>query len=202
MNEQKEREGNIDQFYRQPIGSRRLKILKLRSKLREKKSKLSKKIYYKYKESFDAINVNHELDISNFIRQLNKQGYFDLLSRSQSECNRLDKSPLTRILYNDFSELYGRSNHKNMLDASNSIFRNDSDPVLSTVLNDEIYKLNVPGNTRRERKKARHKSDIYRRRLEKHVYERYLSEAVGRHTTVEEYEKEFEFLSGVKNLKE
>ena len=192
------REGEIDPFYGQSISPRILEIQKLRFKLHGKKHVLVHEIHDKHKDQYKEISEKCEgLDTLNHLRTLEKNKYFDLLSLSQGEYSQVDESPLGRILFNDFSELYDRSDHENMLDASDSLFRNDSDPVLTTVLDESVYELNVPGNTRRERKKGRHRSDIYRRRLQKHVYERYLSEAVGKPITVEEYEREFGFLSGV-----
>ena len=190
-----EREERIDPSYGHPIGSRRLEIEKLHHKLYQKYFTLCDEINKKYKGAFEAININHKLSVSDYIRQLNNHGYFDLLSLSQGERRQLDGSALGRIVSNEPSKIFDISNHENMLDASDSIFRNDDDPVLSTVLNDDVHKLNVPGNIKRERKKARHRSDVYSRRLQKHVYERYLSEAVGKPITVEEYEREFGFLS-------
>jgi len=202
MTEQKEkqgygREGEIDPFYGQPMGSRRLEIKKIYSKLLEKKHALANNIHNKYKESFEAIKVDPELEIPNYIRELKQQEYFELLSLSQGEYNQLEESPLAQILKNDFFELCDRNDHENMLDATDSIFRNDSDPVLSSILDKSVYKLNVLGNIKRERKKARHRSEIYGRRLQKHVYEKYLSQVVGKPITIEQYEKEFGFLSSV-----
>jgi hypothetical protein len=163
--QEQERKGEIDSFYGQPIGSRRLEIEKLRHKLFEKLLGLFNEIHDRYKD----------------------------------EHVRVEQSPLGRIVYDldHTHNLFDRSDHENMLDASDSLFRNDSDPVLSTVLDESVYKLDTPGHTKRERKRARHRLDIFRRRLQKHVYERYLSEAVGKPITVEEYEREFGFLSGV-----
>ena len=105
----------------------------------------------------------------------------------------LDRTPLARLSMYYSHELFEDSDHENMLDATDSIFRLDSDPVLSTVLDESVY--NLPSKpTRREKKKRRHRQDIYLRRLQKHVYERYLSEAVGRPITIEDYEREFGFL--------
>jgi len=190
------REGEIDPFYGQPIGSRRLEIQKLRSKLHKKKHALIDEIYDKYKDQFKAIREKCEgLDLLSHLRTLEKEKYFDLLSLSQGEYNQIDESPLSRILFTDTFELYDRSDHENMLRATNWLFRSDSDPVLKNVLDHSVYGPNAPRHTKRERKKARHRADIYGRRLQKHVYERYLSEAVGKPITVEEYEKEFGFLS-------
>lgn len=183
------REEKIDYFYGQPIGSRRLAIEKLHDKLQKKYFALCDKLHKKYHGSFDKIVP------SDTLKGLAQQGYFELLHNSNVEHKNLDESPLGRIVHQEVGEIFDRSDQENMLEASDSIFRNDSDPVLSTILHDCVYELNVPGHTRRERKKVRHRRDIFGRRLQKHVYERYLSEAVGKPITVEEYEREFGFLS-------
>lgn len=199
MTERTEEQGTeraIDLFYGQPIGSRRLEIQKLHYKLHQKYFGLFDEIYKKYKGSFRKINEGcEEIATKDRWKWLCEQGYFELLHNSHIEYENLRKSPLGRIVSRETGEIFDRSDHENMLTASNNLFRIGSDPVLSTVLNDGVYKPNVLGNTKRERKKARHREDIYARRLQKHVYQRYLSEVVGKPITTEEYEREYGFLS-------
>jgi hypothetical protein len=188
-NEEKGRVGTIDPFYGQPIGSRRLEIQKLHYKLHNKHHKLCMGIHKKYERSFERINGRcREIAPQDALRWLFEQGYFDLLAKSGAELEILRESPLGRIVYIEPGEIFDRSDHENMLDASDGLFRLDSDPVIERVLTDDIYEKGL-------RKRQRHRADIYGRRLQKHVYERYLSEAVGRPITVEEYEREFGFLS-------
>jgi len=191
------REGEIDPRYGYPIGSRRLKIEKLHHKLREKYHALRDEVSKKFKESLrKIIEESEKFPSLERVDWLIEHGYLELLGSSYMEKENLQKSPLGMIVNQETLEIFDVSDHENMLNASGSVFRNDSDPVLSTILSDGVYKLNVPGNTRRERKKSRHRADIYGRRLQKHVYEKYLSQAVGKPITIEEYEREFGFLSG------
>jgi hypothetical protein len=183
----------IDPLYGFSIGSRRWEISRLYYKLKHRHHISCMAIHKKYERDFKKINRKCKgLTPWRTLRCLAKEGYFDLLDLVEGELKVLRESSLGIVTDNDLHNIFDTTDHKNMLNASDGLWRIDSDPVIANVLTDSIY----DNRSKNSLKKQKDRQGIYNgRRMKKEVYEGYLSEAVGKPITIEQYEREFGFLS-------